>query len=88
MSRGLKVLYVENDEALLGLLGQSIRLHPKVDQLVTARNSSEALEVAESNRFDAALLFIDSYTWEIAHLLAQTGEHIENCAFTSIGIAE
>lgn len=56
MSRGLKVLYVENDEALLGLLGQSISLHPKIGQLVTARNSGEAKEAAEATRFDAALL--------------------------------
>ena len=56
MSRGLRVLYVENDEALLGLLGQSISLQPKIDQLVAARNSDEALQFAESTRFDAALL--------------------------------
>ena len=56
MSRGLRVLYVENDEALLGLLGQSISLQPKIEQLVAARNSDEALQFAESIRFDAALL--------------------------------
>ncbi len=56
MSRGLKVLYVENDEALLGLLGQSISLHPKIDQLVAARNSDEAKQAAKETRFDAALL--------------------------------
>lgn len=56
MSRGLRVLYVENDEALLGLLGQSISLHPKIEQLVAARNSDEALKFAESTRFDGALL--------------------------------
>lgn len=56
MSRGLRVLYVENDEALLGLLGQSISLQPKIEQLVAARNSEEALQFAESTRFDAALL--------------------------------
>lgn len=56
MSRGLKVLYVENDEALLGLLGQSLKLHPRIDLVVTARNSTEAIAASTQTKFDAALL--------------------------------
>jgi two-component system, NarL family, response regulator DesR len=56
MARGLRVLYVENDEALLGLLGQSLRVHPKIASITTAKNSSEALAAMTKETFDAALL--------------------------------
>ena len=75
------MLYVENDEALLGLLGQSISLHPRIDQLVTARNSDEAIKASESTRFDAALLDVSlgatSLTGvELAIELRNRNEHL------------
>lgn len=81
MSRGLRVLYVENDEALLGLLGQSLKLHPRIDQVITARNSDEALAAREEFRFDAALLDVSlgatSLTGvELAMELRSRNEHL------------
>lgn len=56
MSRGLRVLFVENDPALLGLLSQSLRAKREVAEIVTARNAQEALEVSQGRVFDVALL--------------------------------
>jgi len=41
-----------------------------------------------SGCFEQALFFIDSDPRKIPHLLAQTGEHIENGAFTGIRVAK
>lgn len=81
MNRALKVLYVENDEALLGLLGNSLRLNSGIGELVTSRNSREALEHNSQIQFDAALLDIslgpDSLSGvELAVQLRQVNEHI------------
>lgn len=81
MARGLKVLYVENDEALLGLLGQSLKYHPKIDELITARNSAEALVASAHHNFDAALLDVslgaESLTGvELALELRERNEHL------------
>lgn len=56
MERGLRVLFVENDPALLGLLGQSLVSNPKIQSLVTARNSDEALAAYRPSQIDVALL--------------------------------
>lgn len=58
MSRALKVLYVENDEALLGLLGNSLSLHSDISLLAKASSSAEAFELANQTKFDACLLDI------------------------------
>lgn len=81
MARGLKVLYVENDEALLGLLGHLLKAHPRIAELVTAKNSSEALAAHSLTTFDAALLDIslgpESLTGvEIALQLRDINEHL------------
>lgn len=54
----LRILYVENDEALLGLLGNSLAVHPAIEILAKASSSQEALELAASQPFDAALVDI------------------------------
>lgn len=81
MARGLKILYVENDEALLGLLGQSLKLHAKISELVAVRNSNEALEASVGVKFDAALLDVslgpNSLTGvELALTLREQNEHL------------
>ena len=53
--RGLRVLFVENDAALLGLLAVSLRAHPAIDSVITAGSSDDAL--AENiSMVDVALL--------------------------------
>lgn len=59
MARSLKVLYVENDEALLGLLGNSLDVHPEIGLLCKASGSKEALELAAEHTFDSALIDIN-----------------------------
>lgn len=56
MRRGLRVLFVENDPALLGLLGQSLRARPEIAFVVQTRNSDEALVASDTQLFDVALL--------------------------------
>lgn len=58
MSRGLRVLYVENDEALLGLLGSSLKVHQDISLVETASNSVEAFELFSKQAFDVALVDI------------------------------
>lgn len=58
MSRGLRVLYVENDEALLGLLGNSLATYPEIALLEKVSSSQEAFEVFSKNNFDTALIDI------------------------------
>lgn len=58
MSRGLRVLYVENDEALLGLLGNSIAVHPDISLLEKATSSQQAFTLLSQHTFDAALIDI------------------------------
>lgn len=53
--RGLRVLFVENDAALLGLLASTIRSHVGVESVVTAASSDEALALNLS-QLDVALL--------------------------------
>jgi len=81
MSRGLRVLYVENDEALLGLLSQTLKAHPAIEELTTARNSEGALHEANEHRFDVALLDVslgpNSLTGvELAMNLRDKNEHL------------
>lgn len=58
MARGLRVLYVENDEALLGLLGNSLSVHPSIATLAKAKDSNSAFELASGQSFDVALVDI------------------------------
>jgi two-component system response regulator DesR len=81
MTRGLRVLYVENDEALLGLLGTSLAIHPKVELLAKAGGSIDALEISSSTTFDSALVDINLGSnslsgIELALRLRQINEHI------------
>lgn len=81
MARGLRVLYVENDEALLGLLGQSLENHPRIERLVRAKNSAEALSEPNIESMDATLLDIslgaESLTGvELAAELRLRNEHL------------
>lgn len=59
MTRGLRVLYVENDEALLGLLGNSLAINPQVGLLAKAGGSRQALDLAAETSFDSALIDIN-----------------------------
>jgi two-component system, NarL family, response regulator DesR len=56
--RGLRLLYVENDRALLGLMNNALSKHPKVESVEVASHSHDALELASQQRFDVALLDI------------------------------
>ena len=56
MLRGLRVLFVENDPALLGLLGQSLLGRAEIATLTQATGSDEALRQNELQLFDVALL--------------------------------
>ncbi len=58
MARGLKLLYVENDEALLGLLGNSLALNPAILSISSASSSDAAFDLASKQSFDAALIDI------------------------------
>ena len=58
MGRGLRILYVENDEALLGLMSSQLSDHDSIDELHTAKGSRRALELAHEIPFDVALLDI------------------------------
>lgn len=58
MTRGLRVLYVENDEALLGLLGNSLEVHPSIQSLHKASSSDQAFELTAKFSFDSALIDI------------------------------
>lgn len=81
MARGLRILYVENDEALLGLLGNSLAVHPAIDTLAKASSSNEAFALAAAQPFDAALVDIslgpDSLNGvELAQGLREKNEHL------------
>lgn len=58
MAKSLTVLYVENDEALLGLLGGQLARDPRILQLHKANSSQDALDIAHSHNLDVALLDI------------------------------
>lgn len=81
MKKSLKVLYVENDEALLGLLGGSLAIHPEISELVKASNSEQAFALSKQQSFDAALVDIslgpDSINGvELAFGLREKNEHL------------
>lgn len=81
MTRGLKILYVENDQALLGLLGQSLSSHPAIETISSATSSDQAFELASRQQFDAALLDIslgpNSISGiELALSLREKNEHL------------
>lgn len=81
MSRGLRVLYVENDEALLGLLGNSLAIHPDIALLEKAANSEQAFEKFGKTNFDAALIDISLGNEsldgvELATSLRKRSEHL------------
>jgi two-component system, NarL family, response regulator DesR len=78
MTRGLRILYVENDEALLG---NSLSVHHAIDSLAKAKSSHEAFTLAASQSFDAALVDIslgpDSLNGvELAQSLREKNEHL------------
>lgn len=81
MARGLRVLYVENDEALLGLLGNSLEIHPSIQSLHKASNSEQAFELSSKNSFDSALIDISLGQGsisgvELASTLREKNEHL------------
>lgn len=81
MARGLRVLYVENDEALLGLLGNSLAVHPDITSLAKANSSDAAFELSSKQSFDAALVDISLGTGsisgvELAMSLREKNEHL------------
>lgn len=53
--RGLRVLFVENDPALLGLLSESLRIQPGIEQ-VTPALSAKDVSIKDAIRYDVALL--------------------------------
>lgn len=75
------MLYVENDEALLGLLGNSLAIHPDISSLSKASSSAAAFDLASQQKFDAALVDIslgaDSISGiELAASLREKNEHL------------
>ena len=54
--RKLKVLYVEDDPALMGLVAEALRADDRIELLLTARTSEDCLSFARQANFDAALL--------------------------------
>ena len=81
MARGLKLLYVENDEALLGLLGNSLAVHPAILSISSASSSDEAFALAAGQSFDAALIDISLGQASISGLdlaiaLREKNEHL------------
>lgn len=81
MKNAIKVLYVENDEALLGLLGGSLAIHPEISELVKASNSEQAFALSKQHVFDAALVDIslgpESINGvELAFGLREKNEHL------------
>ncbi len=54
--RPSRVLYVENDPALRGILAQLLNRHPAIDLLGAVGTPDEALELARGQHFDVALL--------------------------------
>lgn len=58
LTRGLAVLYVENDEALLGLMAGQLSDHLAIGVLETASDSVAALKLMHQQKFDVALLDI------------------------------
>lgn len=54
--RPLTVLYVENDEALLGFLGERLGLDPRIGVVYRATDSAGGLALANANSLDVALL--------------------------------
>lgn len=54
--RKIKVLYVEDDPALLGLVAEALREDDRLELLHTARTSEACLQFAKEGNFDAALL--------------------------------
>lgn len=81
MTRGLKLLYVENDEALLGLLGNSLAVHPAILSISSASSSDEAFAFVSKQSFDAALIDISLGRGSISGLdlaiaLRKKNEHL------------
>jgi two-component system response regulator DesR len=58
MTRALTVLYVENDAALLGLLGNQLGQDRRIARLIKAKGSSDALSIVREQSIDVALLDI------------------------------
>lgn len=56
--RPLTVLYVENDKALLGILGSQLARDPRIGLIHTATDSTAAIEFVNSREIDVALLDI------------------------------
>lgn len=54
--RPTRVLYVENDPALRGILSHALNQHPDVDLLAPVGSAAEALEAARAQHYDVALL--------------------------------
>jgi len=69
---GLRILLVEDDEAVIGLLSTALSLRGAV--LVAARNTAELLATMERQMFDAALVDLSPISADIPGLLDAVGE--------------
>lgn len=54
--RPTRVLYVEDDPALRGILSHALNRHPEIELLSSVGSGAEALEAAREQHFDVALL--------------------------------
>lgn len=54
--RATRVLYVENDPALRGIMSRALSHRPDMDLLCSVGSGAEALEAAREKHFDVALL--------------------------------
>lgn len=55
MSNGKKILVVDDDEELVGMLGEQLKLHEEF-QVTTALSGADCLEAAKNANFDVILL--------------------------------
>lgn len=78
---GLKVLYVENDEALLGLLSSQLAKDSRIANLQVSKDSTSAMELARAHKFDVTLLDISLGIGSASgvELALSIGSMQENC---------
>lgn len=55
----IRVLYVEDDPALMGLVSDQLRAAPSLDLVFSAGSFASALQFAQTEAFDAALVDVD-----------------------------
>lgn len=90
--RPTRVLYVEDDPALRGILSTALNAHPMVEVLTAVGSASDALEKADAFNFDVALLDLalgrDSMSgYELGLALRRKQEHIGIVLFSQHSLA-